>query len=157
MSAEGKTVARTAVLEHDRHARVDDQLCFALYATSRAVMGVYRAKLKDLGLTYPQYLTMLAVWEADGRTVRELGDALDLDSGTLSPILKRLQAAGYLEKDRQHDDERTVRISCTARGKELEAAAGAVRDYVEASTGLSSAEFTSLRASLHRLRSNIQD
>lgn len=155
MTAIGKSDSNTAVLGHASRARVDDQLCFALYSTSRAVMGVYRSKLKALGLTYPQYLTMLAVWEADGSTVRELGDSLDLDSGTLSPILKRLQAEGYIAKDRQRSDERVVRITSTQRGWELESAAAAVRDEVESATGLTGDEFIALREALSRLRTNL--
>lgn len=151
-----KTNATTSARHVERHARLDDQLCFALYAASRAVMGVYRAQLADLGLTYPQYLTMLAVWQADGSTVRELGEALDLDSGTLSPILKRLSEARLIEKGRQLSDERTVQIKCTAKGWELEAKAALVREEVESSTGLSTEEFKSLRETLHTLRANIK-
>ena len=118
-------------------------------------MSAYREQLSELGLTYPQYLTMLAVWEADGSTVRELGAALDLDSGTLSPILKRLQSAGFIEKDRSMADERVVRISSTVLGWRLEERVALIRENVEASTGLSAGEMVELRDSLHRLRSHI--
>lgn len=149
-------MSKTDAATLERHANLDDQLCFALYAASRAVMGVYRTKLAELGLTYPQYLTMLAVWQADSSTVRELGDALDLDSGTLSPILKRLREAKLIEKDRQTSDERTVQIKCTAQGWELETQAALVREEVESSTGLSVEGFKSLRENLHTLRANIK-
>lgn len=138
-----------------RHARLDDQLCFALYAASRSVMGAYRAGLAELGLTYPQYLAMLAIWEADGSTVSALGRALALDSGTLSPILRRLRAAGYVRKERDSDDERIVRVYLTGDGAELERRVESVRVAVESSTGLTAAEFVDLRAALHTLRARV--
>jgi len=99
--------------------RLDDQLCFGLYSASRAVTSLYRVVLEDLGLTYPQYLVLLALWERDGRQVRELGADLHLDSGTLSPLLKRLEAAGLVRRERQADDERSVRVSLTEEGTAL--------------------------------------
>lgn len=137
------------------HARVGDQLCFAAYAASRALTSHYRTRLADLGLTYPQYLTMLAVWEADGSTVRELGAVLDLDSGTLSPILSRLQSAGFIEKHRASDDERTVHVTSTLLGWRLEERAALVREAVEEATGLSASEMAELRNSLLQLRSQL--
>nr|WP_300142129.1 MarR family transcriptional regulator [Propionicimonas sp.] len=139
----------------ERPARVDDQLCFALYAASKALTAAYRQALGELALTYPQYLAMLAVWESDGRTVAELGRAIDLDSGTLSPLLRRLEGAGLVRRERSAQDERVVRVFVTDRGRELEPRAAAVRAGVEAATGLSTEEFVQLRAMLHRLRSAI--
>src|SRR5690606_14147124 len=101
----------------------DEQLCFPLYAASRAMTAVYRPKLERLGLTYPQYLVMLALWERDARSVGELGTALDLDSGTLSPLLKRLEATGYVERRRAAADERRVDIVLTERGRAVRAEA----------------------------------
>lgn len=137
-------------------AHVADQLCFALYAASRAVTGAYRARLAMLGLTYPQYLAMLAVWEAEGSTVSQLGRSLDLDSGTLSPLLQRLVRDGLVRKERTGADERTVRIFSTGPGKALEPRVAAVRAAVEQSTGLSDSEFTALRHTLHTLRATIE-
>lgn len=139
----------------ERPARVDDQLCFALYSASKALTAAYRQALSELGLTYPQYLTMLAVWESDGRTVAELGRAIELDSGTLSPLLRRLETAGLLRRERSTIDERVVRVFATPQGRELEPRAAAVRARVEAATGLSAEEFVQLRAMLHRLRNTI--
>lgn len=139
----------------EQPVRVDDQLCFALYSASKALTAAYRQALGDLNLTYPQYLTMLAVWESDGRTVAELGRAIELDSGTLSPLLRRLQAAGLIRRERSTTDERIVRVFVTDRGRQLEPEAAAVRTRVEAATGLTPAEFTELRAMLHRLRQAI--
>jgi DNA-binding MarR family transcriptional regulator len=105
---------------------LDAQLCFDLYAASRAVTTAYRSLLADLGLTYPQYLVMLVLWERGSCTVRELGEVLHLDSGTLSPLLKRLMAAGLLRRERRTDDERSVRAVLTDKGQALRARADAV-------------------------------
>ena len=101
------------------HLLLDAQFCFSLYAASRAVTGVYRPLLEPLGLTYPQYLAMLVLWEKDGLTVRELGQRLHLDSGTLTPLLKRLQAAGLVDRRRRVEDEREVEIRLTDAGLAL--------------------------------------
>src|SRR5438477_2811044 len=105
---------------------LDDQLCFALYAASRAVTGLYRSLLDGLGLTYPQYLVMLVLWAEGSCAVKDLAAALSLDYGTLTPLLKRLEAAGYLDRTRSRDDERTVEIALTARGEALRDRARAV-------------------------------
>lgn len=99
---------------------LDHHLCFALYSASRAFTRAYGPILEPLGLTYPQYLVMLALWERDGRSVSDLGDALALDSGTLTPLLKRLEAAGHIVRSRSTEDERVVIIELTAAGKKLE-------------------------------------
>lgn len=136
-------------------AKVDDQLCFALYSASKALTAAYRQALADLDLTYPQYLTMLAVWESDGRTVAELGRSVELDSGTLSPLLRRLERAGLIHRERGTTDERVVRVFLTDQGRALEPRAAAARARVEAATGLSAAEFVQLRTMLHQLRGTI--
>ncbi|MFJ8633730.1 MarR family winged helix-turn-helix transcriptional regulator [Streptomyces sp. NPDC093568] len=98
---------------------LEDQLCFALYAASRAVTARYRPLLDELGLTYPQYLVMLVLWEQDSISVRDLGTALQLESSTLSPLLKRLEAAGLLHRERRPDDERSVALRLTEAGTRL--------------------------------------
>lgn len=103
--------------------RLDNQLCFALYSASLAMTKLYKPWLDKLGLTYPQYLAMLALWEEDGLSVSELGERLRLDSGTLTPLLKRLEAAGLLTRLRATHDERRVHVSLTAAGRKLRAAA----------------------------------
>ncbi|WP_406186441.1 MarR family winged helix-turn-helix transcriptional regulator [Streptomyces sp. NBC_01006] len=100
--------------------RLEDQLCFALYAASRAVTVRYRPLLDALGLTYPQYLVMLALWERDSLSVRDLGAALQLESSTLSPLLKRLEANGLVLRERRADDERSVAVRLTEAGAELQ-------------------------------------
>ncbi|MFJ7589581.1 MarR family winged helix-turn-helix transcriptional regulator [Streptomyces sp. NPDC097617] len=111
--------------EH-RSLRLEDQLCFALYAASRAVTVRYRPLLDALGLTYPQYLVMLALWERDSLSVRDLCTALQLESSTLSPLLKRLEAHGLVLRERRADDERSVAVRLTEAGADLRDKADAV-------------------------------
>ncbi len=131
--------------------RLDRQVCFALYAASRAVTQLYRPLLDALGLTYPQYLVMLVLWERGPVTVKELGAALDLDSGTLSPLLKRLEAAGLVTRDRRVDDERSVEVRLTAAGERLEHGAAEVPRKIANATGLAGAELAELRRNLTAL------
>lgn len=134
---------------------LDDQLCFGLYTASRAITALYRSLLEPLDLTYPQYLVMLALWERDGRQVKELGTALNLDSGTLSPLLKRLEKAGLVTRRRQADDERSVRIALTPAGHALREQAEAIPPHIGAALGLGSAELTGLRTALDRLTASV--
>lgn len=130
---------------------LDDQLCFALYAAQRAVTAVYRPLLDELGLTYPQYLTLLVLWERGEVPVKELGSALRLDYGTLSPLLKRLEAAGLVRRERSAADERSVRVRLTARGEELRERAERIPARLQSSTGLAAPEVARLRGELHDL------
>ncbi|MEV5721448.1 MarR family transcriptional regulator [Amycolatopsis mediterranei] len=135
--------------------RLDDQLCFGLYSASRAVTSLYRVVLEDLELTYPQYLVMLALWDRDHRLVKELGAELNLDSGTLSPLLKRLQTAGLVVRNRQADDERSVRVSLTESGKALHEKARGVPDVIGAAMGLDEAGLARMRTELDRLTESV--
>lgn len=132
------------------------QVCFALYSASRAATAVYRPMLDKLGLTYPQYLVMLVLWEEDGRSVRELGESLALDSGTLSPLLKRLEAHGLIERRRSAEDERRVLVSLTPRGSKLQEQARTVPERLAAAAGLSAAELDSLRETLTKLTAALE-
>jgi DNA-binding MarR family transcriptional regulator len=134
---------------------LDDQMCFALYAASRAVTGLYRPILEKLGLTYPQYLVLLVLWERDEVSVKELGTALQLDYGTLTPLLKRLEANGLLRRERRRDDERAVRISLTDEGAALRERAHAIPDLIGDAMGLEPQEFDQTRAALRRLTTNV--
>ncbi|MEU9984686.1 MarR family transcriptional regulator [Streptomyces sp. NPDC050856] len=131
--------------------RLDHQICFSLHAAARAFNGVYRVTLKDLGLTYPQYLVMLVLWEHGELPVKRIGEHLRLDSGTLSPLLKRLEAAGYVERRRSAEDERSVTARPTAAGTELRGRALGVPRRVAAATGMSLDEVRELRARLNEL------
>lgn len=121
----GMEKAATGRAEGDS-LRLEGQLCFALYAASRAVTARYRPLLDELGLTYPQYLVMLALWERDFLSVRDLGAALQLESSTLSPLLKRLEANGLVLRERRVDDERSVAVRLTEAGADLRDKAQAV-------------------------------
>ncbi|UCM88580.1 MarR family winged helix-turn-helix transcriptional regulator [Streptomyces marincola] len=133
------------------YLRLDQQICFALHAASRAFGGVYRAVLRDLGLTYPQYLVMLVLWEHGELSVGRIGEHLRLDSGTLSPLLKRLEAGGLVRRTRGTEDERSVTVRPTAAGLALRERAERVPPLVAGATGLDDAELARLRADLTRL------
>ncbi|PTM88821.1 DNA-binding MarR family transcriptional regulator [Dietzia psychralcaliphila] len=107
--------------------RLDQQVCFALYAASRASTAAYREALADAGLTYPQYLVMLALWEQDGLTIRQLGERMLLDSGTLSPLISRMEAAGLVARNREARDARSVTVALTDAGHELREEAGRIQ------------------------------
>ncbi|MFI1293978.1 MarR family winged helix-turn-helix transcriptional regulator [Streptomyces sp. NPDC020792] len=131
--------------------RLDRQICFSLHAASRAFNGVYRVVLKELGLTYPQYLVMLVLWEHGDTPVKRLGEHLRLDSGTLSPLLKRLEAAGLVHRERSARDERSVEVRLTEEGAALRERALRVPHRIGAATGFTLDEIRELRARLDRL------
>lgn len=131
--------------------RLDHQVCFSLHAASRAFGGVYRDALKDLGLTYPQYLVMLVLWEHGPQPVKAIGERLRLDSGTLSPLLKRLEAADLVRRERSAEDERSVTVRLTDSGTGLRERALPVPRRILASTGLELEEILALQALLGRL------
>ncbi|MFH8387889.1 MarR family winged helix-turn-helix transcriptional regulator [Kitasatospora sp. NPDC018058] len=131
--------------------RLDQQICFSLNAASRAFGGVYRVLLRDLGLTYPQYLVMLVLWEDGDLPVKRIGERLRLDSGTLSPLLKRLESAGLVRRERSPEDERSVTVSLTFEGSALRERAGRVPRRLLAATGLPVEDLAALRELLERV------
>lgn len=141
----------TDALRDQDFLRLDGQICFALNAASRAFGGLYRVVLKDLGLTYPQYLVMLVLWEHGEMPVKELGHHLRLDSGTLSPLLKRLEATGLISRERSAEDERSVHVGLTADGTALRARAVEVPRRIATATGFELAEIRDLQTRLNRL------
>ena len=134
---------------------LDHQLCFAVYAASLAMTKLYKPLLEPLGLTYPQYLVMLVLWEGDGITVSQLGERLSLDSGTLTPLLKRLEQAGLLLRLRDAADERRVLLQLSAAGRRMKARATAVPQAVACATGCKLDELASLVAQLKQLRTQL--
>ena len=140
-----------AVISKPGELTLDEALCFALYSASRALTGFYRPLLDELGITYPQYLVLLALWERDGVAVRALAERLRLDYGTLSPLLKRLQAAGLITRERRAEDERSVTVALTAAGRSLRARDDCIPEEVVAATGLDTRSFEELRETLQRL------
>lgn len=137
--------------------RLDHQVCFSLHAASRAFGGVYRDALKDLGLTYPQYLVMLVLWEHGPQPVKAIGERLRLDSGTLSPLLKRLETAGLVRRERSSEDERSVTVQLTPAGDELRTRALPVPRRMLAATGLTIEELRTLQALLGRVTSALDE
>jgi len=135
---------------------LDEQLCFAVYAASRAITARYRPLLDELGLTYPQYLVLLVLWEGGApQTVRDLGARLRLDSGTLSPLLGRLEGAGLVERRRRADDERSVHVLLTAAGTALQERALEVPCRMGAAMALDPAELGRLRDELTALATRL--
>jgi DNA-binding MarR family transcriptional regulator len=136
---------------------LDRQLCFALYSASLATTRVYKPLLEPLGLTYPQYLVLMVLWQRDGLSVGELGERLYLDSGTLTPLLKRMEAAGWLHRERAADDERRVVVTLSPEGRALRRRALHVPRQLAAATGCSNDELAALTARLQQLRDQILD
>ncbi|MER8060146.1 MULTISPECIES: MarR family transcriptional regulator [unclassified Streptomyces] len=134
---------------------LQDQLCFALYAASRAVTARYRPLLDELGLTYPQYLVMLALWERDALSVGDLGGALQLESSTLSPLLKRLESAGLVRRERRPDDERSVTVRLTGSGGALRERARAVPLAIGDAMGLTAEQDATVKHLLRLLTTNV--
>ncbi|MEU5533800.1 MarR family transcriptional regulator [Streptomyces sp. NPDC020362] len=141
----------TATASEADWLRLDRQICFSLHAASRAFNGVYRVLLKDLGLTYPQYLVMLVLWEQGDLPVKSLGEHLRLDSGTLSPLVKRLEGAGLVRRERSAHDERSVQVRLTGEGAALRERALEVPRRILAATGFEPTEIGDLRDRLDRL------
>lgn len=139
----------------DEALRLDNQLCFALYATSLAITRLYKPLLDAMGLTYPQYLVMLALWERDGVTVSDLCDRLGLETGTLTPLLKRLESAGRISRLRDTGDERRVRVQLTANGRALRRRAAEVPGCLLAATQCPISELVQLRRQVQALRQQI--
>ncbi|WKX09622.1 MarR family winged helix-turn-helix transcriptional regulator [Streptomyces sp. NL15-2K] len=147
----------TPATTEENWLRLDSQICFSLHAASRAFNGVYRVVLKELGLTYPQYLVMLVLWERGELPVKKLGEHLRLDSGTLSPLLKRLETAGLVRRERSARDERSVEVRLTEAGVALRERALQVPRRIAAATGFDLEEIRDLRERLDRLTTTLDE
>jgi DNA-binding MarR family transcriptional regulator len=156
--ARSRSGSSSAIANGDRSEllKLDRQLCFALYSASLAMTRLYQPLLAPLGLTYPQYLVMLALWEQDGVTVSALGERVFLDSGTLTPLLKRMEQAGLLRRQRDTADERRVHIHLTAEAHALKQRAGAVPECVMQATACSIPQLVELTAELQSLRGQLR-
>lgn len=139
-----------------RASVLDEQLCFALYTASRAMTSCYRPLLDAMGLTYPQFLVLLVLWERGDSSVTRIGNALQLETGTLSPLLKRLETTGFITRTRQAEDERSVIVGLTDAGRALEERAAVVQREVSDATGLTDAEIAALRATLQTVTTNLK-
>ena len=142
-------------LDPNQALRLDNQLCFALYSASLAMTKLYKPLLEELGLTYPQYLVMLVLWEGDGLMVSELGQRLSLDSGTLTPLLKRLETAGLISRLRDVEDERRVHVHLTAAGRRLKARAAKVPACLLEASQCSIPELVQLTRQVRELRDRL--
>jgi DNA-binding MarR family transcriptional regulator len=136
--------------------KLEDQLCFSIYAAQHAFTRFYKPLLEPLGLTYPQYLVLLALWEEDGLPLKSIGGRLGLDSGTLTPLLKRMEEAGLVSRARDAGDERQVLVGLTAKGRRLEAKAAAFPAQIGAAASCSAGELTALRKLMFRLRDDLE-
>ena len=141
---------------NDEELRLDDQLCFALYAATNAVVRTYRPLLRDLGLTYPQYLTLMVLWQHGTRTVGELAEHLDLPGHALTPLLGRLERAGLVVRRPSATDGRAVLVELTPAGSELQGSAAVVQRRVVCATGLSPEALAALRNELHELSNDMR-
>lgn len=139
-----------------REIELADQLTFQLYAASRAMVSAYRKELQPFNLTYTQYLTMRAVWSGDGRPVSDLCAELELDSGTISPLLTRLEASGYISRERVSDDGRQVRVFCTPLGRDLRAQLMHLPGSVAEASAISEPEIERLCGMLGSLREAVR-
>jgi DNA-binding MarR family transcriptional regulator len=132
------------IMDRDELLKLDNQLCFTIYACSREITSMYRPILDQLGITYPQYLVLLVLWEHELHTVKQLGERLYLDSGTLTPMLKRMESLGLLQRQRSQEDERHVNIRLTDKGQKLKEEAYCVPEALFTHSGVSSKEFGDL-------------
>ncbi|EFG36491.1 MULTISPECIES: MarR family winged helix-turn-helix transcriptional regulator [Brucella] len=139
----------------DTNLDLADMLCFAIYSTANALSRAYQPILAPLDLTYPQFLVMLVLWERDDCTVSEIGARLNLDSGTLTPLLKRLEAAGRITRRRDPRDERQVRITLTDEGRKLREQAESVPEQIMCATGQPVSELQDLRNRLMKIRNHL--
>lgn len=135
--------------------RLEQQVCFAIYSAMHAVNKAYMPLLEKIALTYPQYIAMLVLWESDAVTVKELGERLFLDSGTLTPLLKRLEGMGLVRRARDPSDERKVRLSLTDKGKELRRDALTIPGQIAAAMGRPADDLKAVRKELRRIRNSL--
>ena len=141
----------------DQPLRLDNQICFAVYSAAHAFNRVYKPLLDRLGLTYPQYLVMLVLWEKDGVPVKDIGERLLLDSGTLTPLLKRLEAAQLIKRTRSTQDERQVLVALTLQGHALREKARAVPPSILAASACSIAELSAMKSEIIALRDRLNE
>lgn len=143
-------------LKENKNLQLNEFLCFAIYSANHAMNRLYKPFLAKLGLTYPQYISMVALWEQDNQTVGDLCDKLFLESSTLTPLLKRLEKMGLIDRKRDPNDERKVRISLTADGRDLKQQAQTIPDCIISATGLSKKAAINLQDQIFLLRENLK-
>lgn len=137
------------------HLGIEDLLCFSLYSANHAMNRVYKPLLDKFGLTYPQYLALLVLWQEDNQTVGQMGERLFLESNTLTPLLKRLETNGYVSRKRDPEDERQVRISLTKSGKSLKKETGSISVCIFEAASMDETAITRLKNQISSLRDNL--
>ncbi|QOW09102.1 MarR family transcriptional regulator [Kaistella flava (ex Peng et al. 2021)] len=143
-------------MENQETPKLENQICFPLYVLSKEITGMYRPFLEELEITYSQYLVMMVLWENDGLTVNQIGEKLFLDSGTLTPLLKRLEAKSYLVRKRKKEDERVVEVSLTEEGRNLQKMACSIPGKMAEKLNLSDDDLLELKATVDKLMQIIE-
>jgi DNA-binding MarR family transcriptional regulator len=143
-------------MEKSENLKLENQICFPLYAIAKEITGLYRPFLDELDITYPQYLVMMVLWEQDGLPVTHIGDKLLLDSGTLTPLLKRLEGKGFISRNRKKEDERVVQVFLTEKGKMLKENACAVPDKILKKIDAQEEDLLELKNSINKILSKIK-
>jgi DNA-binding MarR family transcriptional regulator len=143
-------------MSEEQYLKLEQQLCFAVYACSKEITKLYRDHLEEMELTFPQYLVMLVLWERDERTVSELGEKLYLDSGTLTPMLKRMEQSGFIQRVRLPEDERKVAVSLTAKGKSLKEQAACIPKTIAPAFGITKEEYLDLLTKLNQITTQLR-
>ncbi len=154
---DGNDDSGKGILKDGEALALGQQLCFAVYSVAHAFNRTYKPLLDRFGLTYPQYLVLLALWQKDSMTVKGIGEELRLDSGTLSPLLKRLETSGFVSRTRDKSDERQVIIALTPKGRELKTEAFGILMEIGKATGCSMEEAAALRTALSDLNRHLDD
>ncbi|MDH6253165.1 DNA-binding MarR family transcriptional regulator [Chryseobacterium sp. H1D6B] len=143
-------------MENSESLKLENQICFPLYAIAKEITGLYRPFLDELDITYPQYLVMMVLWENDALTVTNIGDKLFLDSGTLTPLLKRLEAKGFITRKRKKEDERVVQVFLTENGRNLKQTACSVPGKILEKINVQIEDLLELKESIHKILNKIQ-
>ena len=144
-------------MENQDTPKLSDQICFPLYVIAKEITGMYRPFLDKLDITYSQYLVMMVLWENEGLTVNQIGEKLYLDSGTLTPLLKRLEAKSYLVRNRKKEDERVVQVFLTEEGKELQILACSLPGQMAEKLNLTEADLIELKTTVDNILSKIEN
>lgn len=144
-------------MEAPENLKLENQICFPLYVIAKEITGLYRPFLDELDMTYPQYLVMMVLWEHDGMTVSCIGEKLYLDSGTLTPLLKRLEAKGLITRQRKKEDERVVEVFITEAGKQLKSRACSVPEKIIASTKVDPEDLIRLKESVQNIIKTLKE
>lgn len=143
-------------MENINQLKLENQICFPLYAIAKEITGLYRPFLDEIGITYPQYLVMMVLWENDGLTVSHIGNKLFLDSGTLTPLLKRLEAKEFLVRKRKKEDERVVEIFLTENGKQLQQKACEIPGKIQQKIGIETKDLLELKETIQKILIKIE-